>query len=225
MQLLALTSTDAHRWEPKRLRLRLFLPRLHGEHRRTNIALADRLRPIGDRLGASIAQLAIAWVLAPSTLMSSPSSAPPVPTASPTTSPRHTCNSARSTSPTSSTPSPDPPSPVPDTPHRSWPCWTASKPLSRPQSGYETFQCKKPGHTATTPSSSSPHREVGRHRFPRTRSAPATGTTVRELSTPTALLIVEEQAPQRGRGAALRGQLPAYGHLGDAAEPLGGLWR
>ncbi len=64
MQLLALTSTDAHRWEPKRLRLRLFLPRLHGEHRRTNIALADRLRPIGDRFGASIAQLAIAWVLA-----------------------------------------------------------------------------------------------------------------------------------------------------------------
>ncbi len=40
------------------------LPRLHGENRRTNIALADRLRPIADRLGASIAQLAIAWVLA-----------------------------------------------------------------------------------------------------------------------------------------------------------------
>jgi len=40
------------------------LPRLHGDNRRTNIALTDRLRPIVERLGASVAQLAIAWVLA-----------------------------------------------------------------------------------------------------------------------------------------------------------------
>jgi len=40
------------------------LPRLHGENRRVNLALADRLRPIADRLNASVAQLAISWVLA-----------------------------------------------------------------------------------------------------------------------------------------------------------------
>ncbi len=40
------------------------LPRLHGENRRMNIALADRLSPIADRVHASVAQLAIAWVLA-----------------------------------------------------------------------------------------------------------------------------------------------------------------
>jgi aryl-alcohol dehydrogenase-like predicted oxidoreductase len=40
------------------------LPRLHGQNRRVNIALADRLRPVADRLDASVAQLAIAWVLA-----------------------------------------------------------------------------------------------------------------------------------------------------------------
>ncbi len=40
------------------------LPRLRGENRRTNLALVDRLRPIADRIGVSVAQLAIAWVLA-----------------------------------------------------------------------------------------------------------------------------------------------------------------
>ena len=40
------------------------LPRLHGENRRVNLALADRLRPIADRLDVSVAQLAIGWVLA-----------------------------------------------------------------------------------------------------------------------------------------------------------------
>lgn len=40
------------------------LPRLHGDNRRTNLALVDRLRPIADRLGVSIAQLALAWVVA-----------------------------------------------------------------------------------------------------------------------------------------------------------------
>lgn len=39
------------------------LPRLHGENRRVNLALTDRLRPIADRLGVSVAQLAIAWAL------------------------------------------------------------------------------------------------------------------------------------------------------------------
>lgn len=40
------------------------LPRLHGENRRTNLSLVDRFRPIADRLGVSVAQLAVAWVLA-----------------------------------------------------------------------------------------------------------------------------------------------------------------
>jgi len=40
------------------------LPRLHGENRRVNLALTDRLRPIADRLDVSVAQLAIGWVLA-----------------------------------------------------------------------------------------------------------------------------------------------------------------
>jgi aryl-alcohol dehydrogenase-like predicted oxidoreductase len=40
------------------------LPRLHGDNRRTNLALVARLRPIAARLGVSIAQLALAWVLA-----------------------------------------------------------------------------------------------------------------------------------------------------------------
>jgi aryl-alcohol dehydrogenase-like predicted oxidoreductase len=38
------------------------LPRLRGENRRVNLALADRLRPIADRLDVSVAQLAIGWV-------------------------------------------------------------------------------------------------------------------------------------------------------------------
>ncbi len=38
------------------------LPRLHGENRRVNLALADRLRPIADRLDVSVAHLAIGWV-------------------------------------------------------------------------------------------------------------------------------------------------------------------
>jgi aryl-alcohol dehydrogenase-like predicted oxidoreductase len=40
------------------------LPRLHGTSRRTNLALVERLRPIAARLDVSIAQLALAWVLA-----------------------------------------------------------------------------------------------------------------------------------------------------------------
>jgi len=40
------------------------LPRLHGDNRRANLALAERLQPIAARCGASLAQLAIAWVLA-----------------------------------------------------------------------------------------------------------------------------------------------------------------
>lgn len=40
------------------------LPRLHGQNRRANLALVDRLRPIADGRGISVAQLAVAWVLA-----------------------------------------------------------------------------------------------------------------------------------------------------------------
>ncbi len=40
------------------------LPRLHGDNRRANLAVAGRLQPIAARSGASLAQLAIAWVLA-----------------------------------------------------------------------------------------------------------------------------------------------------------------
>jgi aryl-alcohol dehydrogenase-like predicted oxidoreductase len=39
------------------------LPRLHGDNRRTNLALVEELRPIAARLGVSVAQLALAWVL------------------------------------------------------------------------------------------------------------------------------------------------------------------
>jgi len=37
---------------------------LHGDNRRANLAVAGRLQPIAARSGASLAQLAIAWVLA-----------------------------------------------------------------------------------------------------------------------------------------------------------------
>lgn len=40
------------------------LPRLHGDNRRANLAVAARLQPLAARCGASLAQLAIAWVLA-----------------------------------------------------------------------------------------------------------------------------------------------------------------
>jgi len=40
------------------------LPRLHGDNRRANLAVAGRLQSIAARSGASLAQLAIAWVLA-----------------------------------------------------------------------------------------------------------------------------------------------------------------
>jgi len=40
------------------------LPRLHGDNRRANLTVAGRLQPIAARCGASLAQLAIAWVLA-----------------------------------------------------------------------------------------------------------------------------------------------------------------
>src|SRR4051794_36627368 len=40
------------------------LPRFHGANLATNLALVERLRPIAAGLGASVAQLAIAWVLA-----------------------------------------------------------------------------------------------------------------------------------------------------------------
>lgn len=40
------------------------LPRLNGENRAMNIALVENLRPIADELGVTIAELAIAWVLA-----------------------------------------------------------------------------------------------------------------------------------------------------------------
>jgi aryl-alcohol dehydrogenase-like predicted oxidoreductase len=43
---------------------RAHLPRFHGPNLEANLALVDRLRPIADRLGASVAQLAVAWVLA-----------------------------------------------------------------------------------------------------------------------------------------------------------------
>jgi aryl-alcohol dehydrogenase-like predicted oxidoreductase len=40
------------------------LPRLHGDNRRANLTVADRLQPIAARCATSLAQLAIAWVLA-----------------------------------------------------------------------------------------------------------------------------------------------------------------
>jgi aryl-alcohol dehydrogenase-like predicted oxidoreductase len=40
------------------------MPRFHGENLTTNLALVERLRPIADGHGVTIAQLAIAWVLA-----------------------------------------------------------------------------------------------------------------------------------------------------------------
>jgi aryl-alcohol dehydrogenase-like predicted oxidoreductase len=40
------------------------LPQLNGENRTANLALVERLRPIAEARGATIAQLAIAWVLA-----------------------------------------------------------------------------------------------------------------------------------------------------------------
>lgn len=43
---------------------RAHAPRFEADNLAHNRALVDRLRPIADRLGASVAQLAIAWVLA-----------------------------------------------------------------------------------------------------------------------------------------------------------------
>ena len=40
------------------------LPRLHGENLTANLALVERLRPIAEARGATVAQLAVAWVLA-----------------------------------------------------------------------------------------------------------------------------------------------------------------
>ena len=40
------------------------LPRLQGENRQANLALVERLRPIAGNRGISVAQLAVAWVLA-----------------------------------------------------------------------------------------------------------------------------------------------------------------
>ena len=40
------------------------LPRFHGENLATNLALVERLRTIADARGVTVAQLAIAWVLA-----------------------------------------------------------------------------------------------------------------------------------------------------------------
>jgi aryl-alcohol dehydrogenase-like predicted oxidoreductase len=40
------------------------LPRFHGENLTTNLAVVERLRPIADARGVTVAQLAIAWVLA-----------------------------------------------------------------------------------------------------------------------------------------------------------------
>ncbi|MFI5912115.1 aldo/keto reductase [Dactylosporangium sp. NPDC051541] len=40
------------------------LPRFHGDNLAANLALVERLRPIAEGLGVTIAQLAIAWVLA-----------------------------------------------------------------------------------------------------------------------------------------------------------------
>jgi len=42
-------------------------PRFQGANLDTNLALVERLRPIADRSGISVAQLAIAWVIAPAT--------------------------------------------------------------------------------------------------------------------------------------------------------------
>ncbi|MFE6718137.1 aldo/keto reductase [Streptomyces albidoflavus] len=43
---------------------RSHLPRFHGPNVETNLALVERLRPIAEARGVSVAQLAIAWVLA-----------------------------------------------------------------------------------------------------------------------------------------------------------------
>jgi pyridoxine 4-dehydrogenase len=42
-------------------------PRFQGANLDTNLALVERLRAIADEVGASVAQLAIAWVLAQGT--------------------------------------------------------------------------------------------------------------------------------------------------------------
>jgi pyridoxine 4-dehydrogenase len=43
---------------------RLMSPRFQGENLNANLALVERLRAIADRIGASVAQVAIAWVAA-----------------------------------------------------------------------------------------------------------------------------------------------------------------
>ena len=43
---------------------RAHAPRFQGDNLRRNLALVERLQPIADRLGISLAQLAIAWVVA-----------------------------------------------------------------------------------------------------------------------------------------------------------------
>jgi len=94
------------------------LPGLHGENRRVNLALADRLRPIADRLDVSVAQLAIGWCWRRGLkgLMSWPSLAWDARNASPTTWPRRALNSPRPIWPTSSRPFRDLQSPVSATP-------------------------------------------------------------------------------------------------------------
>jgi aryl-alcohol dehydrogenase-like predicted oxidoreductase len=43
---------------------RSHLPRFHGDNVDANLALVERLRTVAERLGVTVAQLAIAWVLA-----------------------------------------------------------------------------------------------------------------------------------------------------------------
>ncbi len=85
------------------------LPRLHGDNRRANLAVADRLQPIAARSAASLAQLAIAWVLAQGAAEGEVVAVvgAGAPSASPTPSPQHTSSSARRTWPTSNRPCPD----------------------------------------------------------------------------------------------------------------------
>jgi pyridoxine 4-dehydrogenase len=40
------------------------LPRFHGDNLATNLALVERLRPVAEARGVTVAQLAVAWVLA-----------------------------------------------------------------------------------------------------------------------------------------------------------------
>ncbi|WP_328887584.1 aldo/keto reductase [Streptomyces sp. NBC_00316] len=90
------------------------LPRFQQDNLRANLDIATKVREVADRIGATPAQVALAWLLAQGEHVV-PSPAPRPRSTSPTTQAPQTSSCPRPTSPTS-TPSPRPSAPGADGP-------------------------------------------------------------------------------------------------------------